>query len=177
MTQWLALIGFAGLLLLALMVSLDALMRFAFSAPIHGVNDVSSVVMAVVIASCIPANLAQRSNISVEVLGALVGPRTHQFLTLFAGIVVFVFIALMAWQFIPYSLRMHQSGRVTWVLAWQVWPWWSAATIFLIFAAFVQALNVINDMVGLNAVFRNGKRGNAPAKGNTVAKQTDKGAE
>lgn len=72
-TLWLALLGFAGLLLLAVMTSLDALLRSAFSAPLHGVNDVSAVVMAVVIASCIPANLAQRRNIAVEVLGASPG--------------------------------------------------------------------------------------------------------
>ena len=64
-THWLSLVGFVGLFLLAIMSTLDALMRSFFSAPIHGVNDVSAVVMAVVIASCIPANLSGRKNITV----------------------------------------------------------------------------------------------------------------
>jgi len=162
-TQWLALVGFAGLLVLALMTSLDALMRFAFSAPIHGVNDVSSVVMAVVIASCIPANLAQRKNISVEVLGVILGPRANRILTLFAGLVVLVFIGLMAWKFIPYAQGMYDSGRRTWVLAWRVWPWWSVATLFLIFAAFVQALNVLQDILALTAPSRHARGDDATA--------------
>ena len=61
----LALIGFTGLLILALMTTLDVLLRWLFKAPIQGVNDISSVVMAVVIAACIPANLAFNQNIRV----------------------------------------------------------------------------------------------------------------
>lgn len=152
-TLWLALLGFAGLLLLAVMTSLDALLRSAFSAPLHGVNDVSAVVMAVVIASCIPANLAQRRNIAVEVLGGVAGPRTHRILTLFAGLVVLAFFGVMAWKFIPYAEGMYLSGRRTWVLAWPVWPWWAAAALFLVFAAAVQALNVLQDVIALKGAF------------------------
>lgn len=156
-TRWLALVGFAGLLLLAAMTSLDALLRSAFSAPIQGVNDVSSVVMAVVIASCVPANLAQRRNISVEVLGAMAGPRVNQLLTIFAGLVVLAFFAVMAWKFVPYAQGMYLSGRRTWVLGWPVWPWWSAAALFLALAVLVQALNVLHDLLALPAVFRAGR--------------------
>ena len=49
MTYILALAGFAGLLVLAMMVTLDILLRFFFGYPLQGVNDVSAVVMAVVI--------------------------------------------------------------------------------------------------------------------------------
>ncbi len=150
--RWLALVGFAGLLALALMMTADALLRTFFSAPLHGVNDVSAVVMAVVIASCIPANLADRKNISVEVLGAVLGVRTNEWLALFSSLVIFVVIALMAWEFIPFVEGMYTSGRRTWVLAWPIWPWWSVATVFLYYAALIQASNVIKD---IDAVLRN----------------------
>lgn len=68
-----ALIGFFGLLVLALMTTLDIGSRWLFGAPIHGVNDVSAIVMAVVIAACMPANLAARQNITVEFLGNMLG--------------------------------------------------------------------------------------------------------
>ena len=148
-TRWLSLIGFVGLFLLAVMTTVDALLRSFFSAPIHGVNDVSAVVMAVVIASCIPANLADRRNISVEVLGAVLGRRPNQILTLLSSIVFLVFISLMAWEFIPYTQGMFNSDRRTWVLAWPVWPWWGVATVFLAFAATIQASNVAHDLIGL----------------------------
>ncbi|WP_372530050.1 TRAP transporter small permease [Oricola sp.] len=145
-THWLSLVGFVGLFLLAIMSTLDALMRSFFSAPIHGVNDVSAVVMAVVIASCIPANLSGRKNITVEVLGAAFGLRADRVLRLFASIVVLVFVSLMAWEFVPYTKVIFESGRQTWVLAWPIWPWWSVATVFLAFAALVQAVNVAQDI-------------------------------
>ncbi len=148
-TRWLSLLGFAGLFVLAMMTTLDAMSRWLFSAPLHGVNDVSSVVMAVVIASCIPANLAQRKNISVEVLGAVSRPLVGRILRAFSSLVVFVFIALMAWQFVPYAQGIHESGRQTWVLKWPVWPWWGLATLFLIFAALIQLANLIADLRAL----------------------------
>ncbi|APE45253.1 hypothetical protein BOO69_02780 [Sulfitobacter alexandrii] len=145
-TRWLALIGFAGLLVLAIMTTLDVLMRWLFDNPIHGVNDVSAVVMAVVIASCIPANLEGRRNISVDVLGAMTGRRATRLLDAFGGFVTLLFIGAVAWQFIGYADSMYHSGRRTWVLALPLWPWWAAATAFLWFAALIQLANVIRDL-------------------------------
>ncbi len=149
--RWLALLGFVGLLALAVMMTVDAILRTFFSAPLHGVNDVSAVVMAVVIASCIPANLSDRKNISVEVLGAVLGLWVNDLLRLFSSLMIFAVVFLMAWQFVPFVDGMYSSGRRTWVLAWPLWPWWSVATVFLYYAAIIQASNVIQDII---AVFR-----------------------
>lgn len=103
--------------------------------------------MAVVIASCIPASLYDRSNITVEVLGSVGGPWLERLLRVFSSLVVFIFILLMACYFVPYTEEIYTTGRQTWVLAWPVWPWWVAATVFLFFAAVVQFLNLINDII------------------------------
>ena len=87
-----ALVGFFGLLLLAAMTTLDVLLRWLFAMPIHGVNDVSSVVMAVVIAACIPANLAMKKNITVEVFGTLGGVRLRRFVEFTASLFTLAFI-------------------------------------------------------------------------------------
>ena len=120
----LALVGFAGLLVLAILTTLDVTLRWAFAYPIHGVNDVSSVVMAVVIAACIPSNLINKQSISVEVLGNAVGHRGRLVIDAFASLCTTVFIVLMAWQFVPYAADLFGNGQRTWVLAWPVWPWW-----------------------------------------------------
>ncbi|MEO3385326.1 TRAP transporter small permease [Mesorhizobium sp. CAU 1741] len=141
-----ALIGFFGLLLLAAMTTLDVLLRWLFQAPIHGVNDVSSVVMAVVIAACIPANLAMKQNITVEVFGALAGPRLHRFFDALASVATLIFMVLVAWRFIPYAEGLRETGDRTWVLAWPLWPWWMASTALMIFAAIVQAIVTLADL-------------------------------
>ena len=145
-SRTLALIGFFGLLVLASMTSLDVLLRWLFSAPIQGVNDVSSVVMAVVIAACIPANLAMKQNITVEVFGNLGGGRIHSALEVFASLLTFVFIVLIAWRFIPYTTSLWVNGDRTWVLAWPVWPWWAVASMMMVLAALVQFFVLVADV-------------------------------
>ena len=167
-SRWLALLGFVGLFVLALMTTLDVLMRWLFSAPIHGVNDVSAVVMAVVISSCIPANLALRKNISVEILGGVLGAGATRLFSAFASLVVFALIAAMAWQFAPFTQGMYESGRQTWVLAWPVWPWWLVATLMLIFAALIQLTNVARDVTSLMTGHSKDKPEDGPKSGDPV---------
>lgn len=142
----LALVGFGGLLVLAVLTTLDVLLRWAFAYPIHGVNDVSSVVMAVVIASCIPSNLVNKQSISVEVLGNFFGPRGRRAITAFASLCTTIFIVLMAWQFIPYAADLYENGQRTWVLAWPVWPWWFFAAGAIVVAAVVQIVVFLSDV-------------------------------
>ncbi len=141
----LALVGFFGLLVLALMTTLDIGSRWLFGAPIHGVNDVSAIVLAVVIAACVPANLAARQNITVEFLGNALGPRAKAFFDGFGGLFTLAFIGLMAWQFIPYSIEVTNSGQTTWVLKWPIGPGWWIATVFLLISVPVQLVVVMFD--------------------------------
>ena len=144
-SQAMALVGFFGLLVLALMTTLDVLSRWLFNAPIHGVNDVSAIVMAMVIAACLPANLAARQNITVEFLGNLWGARAKAALNGFGGIVTLTFVAVMAWRFVPYAIEATESGQTTWVLKLPVAPGWWVATALLLLSVAVQVTVVVSD--------------------------------
>lgn len=142
-----ALIGFFGLFVLALMTSLDVLLRWLFLYPIQGVNDVSAVVMAVVIGACIPANLAMKQNIRVTILGTVGGNRLNGILEVFASIVTLAFIILIAWQFIPYAAGLRETGERTWVLAWPVWPWWAFTALMLCLGVVAQLIVTVSDLL------------------------------
>lgn len=144
-SQAMALVGFFGLLILALMTTFDVLSRWLFNTPIHGVNDVSAIVMAMVIAACLPANLAARQNITVEFLGNLLGPRAKAALDGFGGVVTLIFVAVMAWRFVPYSIEATESGQTTWVLKLPVAPGWWIATALLLLSVPVQLVVVFFD--------------------------------
>lgn len=144
-SQAMALVGFFGLLVLALMTTFDVLSRWLFNEPIHGVNDVSAIVMAMVIAACLPANLAARQNITVEFLGNLLGPRAKAALDGFGGIVTLAFVAVMAWRFVPYTIEATESGQTTWVLKIPVAPGWWIATALLLLSVPVQITVVVFD--------------------------------
>ncbi|MGR1582495.1 TRAP transporter small permease [Thalassobius sp. S69A] len=149
MTYILALAGFAGLLVLAMMVTLDILLRFFFGYPLQGVNDVSAVVMAVVIAACIPQSLMLKQNISIEVLGSMSPQVVRLLLNLFASAAVLLFFVLMVGQFVPYSAAITDSGEKTWVLQWPVGPWWWAATCLLSVAVLAQLVVTLTDLRAL----------------------------
>ena len=142
----LALVGFSGLLVLAILTTLDVSLRWGFAYPIHGVNDVSSVVMAVVIAACIPSNLINKQSISVQVLGNAVGTKGSRFIDAFASLCTMIFVALMAWKFFPYAAGLFENGQRTWVLEWPVWPWWFFATACVVLAALVQFVVLLGDI-------------------------------
>ncbi|KRW94497.1 TRAP transporter small permease [Paracoccus sp. MKU1] len=145
-TRGLALVGFAGLLLLAIMQTANIAARFLFSYPLQGVNDVSAVVMAVVVACCIPECLATRLNIRIDVLGQMFGTRAEAVLNAFASLVTLGVFALIFWNFIPYAAASTASGERTWVLGWPVGPWWWAATAAFLASVLAQAMVVVADL-------------------------------
>lgn len=149
LAHWLALTGFAGLLLLATLVVADIALRGLFGHPLQGVNDVAAVVMAVVVAACIPNALLRKQNISIEVLGDLLGGRAQLMLNAFASLAVLLFFGLLTWKFIPYAASVTASGERTWVLKWPIGPWWWVATGFFAASVLVQFMVVLSDLARL----------------------------
>ena len=144
--HYLALIGFSGLLILAIMVVADIVLRALFDFPLKGVNDVAAIVMAVVVSACIPKSLLLKQNISIEVLGQSLGHRARHALESFAALAVMVFFILMVWQFIPYAQSVTASGQTTWVLKLPVGPWWWLATAFFGVAVLAQLAVFFTDV-------------------------------
>ncbi|WP_407495730.1 TRAP transporter small permease [Pseudooceanicola sp. MF1-13] len=145
----LALVGFSGLLILSIMVVLDIILRTTVDFPLKGVNDVSAMVMAVVIAACIPQALFLKQNISVEILGQVIGGRVYLFLQALASLAVLIFFTLLAWQFVPYSESVWSSGERTWVLGWPIGPWWYVATVGFFVSAVTQLMVFVDDVIAL----------------------------
>jgi TRAP-type C4-dicarboxylate transport system permease small subunit len=142
----LALVGFCGLLLLALMTSLDVLARWLFNQPLHGVNDLSAIALAVIIAACLPANLAERQNITVALVGNSLGGRSKACLEAFGSFAPLVFVSLMAWRFVLYSQEIASSGQTTWVLKLPIAPAWWIATGFMILSIPTQLMALGSDL-------------------------------
>lgn len=59
----------------------------------------------------------------------------------------------MAWQFIPYSMEVTNSGQTTWVLKLPVAPGWWIATVLLLISVPVQLIVVVLDF---SRAFRSG---------------------
>lgn len=137
-TRWLALIGVVGLVAVALVTIGDVLLRWLFNMPVDGVSEISRLVVAVSIASFFPMALAERHHVSIEFLGAALGKRGRLWLDVFAHLATSAFFLVLGWQFILYTIEMRESGETTWLLGWQVAPWWLVTTVFMLICIPVQ---------------------------------------
>jgi TRAP-type C4-dicarboxylate transport system permease small subunit len=127
-----ALIGLAGLLVLALATVLDVLLRWIFNSPIVGLNDTYSLFAAVIIASSFPLCIAQRGNITIRFLGKFLGSRVSNLFETFGNFVTCGIFVLMAWQIWLYANQLLEDGETTWILNWPVSPWWRVITILIL---------------------------------------------
>jgi TRAP-type transport system small permease protein len=142
-TRWLALVGLVGLVAVALVTITDVLLRWLFNLPVDGVGEVSRLVVAVSIASFFPIALVERNNISIQFLGAALGPRARLWLDTIADVVTSFFFLVLGWQFVLYTLEISESGETTWILGWPVTPWWVVTTVFMLFCIPVQLLMLV----------------------------------
>ena len=128
LTQNVALVGFAGLVAVALLTFYDGSARYLGMPRLSGFSDYGELVYPIVIATCFPAGLLRQTNITVRVLGKLVGSRTAMWLEVFAALVTLAFFAVLAWQFWRLTGDYFAAGRSTRTVEMALAPWWVVTT-------------------------------------------------
>ncbi|KPQ20404.1 MAG: Tripartite ATP-independent transporter, DctQ component [Rhodobacteraceae bacterium HLUCCA24] len=138
-TQTAALIGFGGLVAMALLIFYDGAARYLGAPRISGFSDYGEVVFPMVIASCFPAGLLRQTNVTVRAAGKLGGPRMNAVLEAFAALVTLGFFAVLAWQFLRMTGQFADAGRTTRTIGIPLAPWWWITTAIMAFCVPVQA--------------------------------------
>ncbi len=144
-----AVLGLFALLALAALVLANAVMRWLFAAPIDGVRDWVKLVVAIAIASCLPAALALRQNVTIRFLGHLSGKTARNGMELFGALVTLVMFALLAWQLQAWTMELRGYGDTTENIGMKIWPWWQAVTVLFYFTLVVQLLVVVRCLAAL----------------------------
>ncbi|MSU90916.1 TRAP transporter small permease subunit [Rhodobacteraceae bacterium 2CG4] len=139
LTQTVALTGFAGLVVVALLTFYDGSARYIGVPRISGFHDYGELVYPIVIASCFPAGLLRQSNVTVRILGKLIGPRGSMALEAFAGLLTLAFFAVLAWQFVALTSNYAEAGRTTRTVEIPLAIWWWIATAIMALCVPVQA--------------------------------------
>jgi len=144
-----------GLLLFqALLIMADGLSRWWFATPIHGLEDVTSLIIGVIVASFFPAILIDRRNIRVPIVGRFFGDHVSKILDVFGHFVLLLFVSCIAWQFALYALAVrHQT---TLILRLPVAPSLFVIAAILLFCVFVQCFVLLSELRA--AVKRNRSR-------------------
>jgi TRAP-type C4-dicarboxylate transport system permease small subunit len=136
------LIGLAGFQALAFIIVLDVLMRWFFNAPIAGVRDAGSLLIAIIMAASFPACCAARGNVSIRFLGKVLGRRGEDALDILGNVLILIFFTLAVWQTWLYSNELALNNETTMVLGWPMSPWWRAVSILMAFCIPVQIVVV-----------------------------------
>lgn len=131
LTQTVAIIGFLGLVAMALLIFYDGAARYLGVPRISGFSDYGEVVFPIVIASCFPAGLLRQTNVTVRILGKAGGPRLNAVLETFAAAVTLVFFAVLAWQFVRLTMQYGDGGRTTRTIYIPLAPWWWITTTIM----------------------------------------------
>jgi TRAP-type C4-dicarboxylate transport system permease small subunit len=138
-------LGVALLLLQAFLIVADGLARWWFSKPIHGLEDVSGLMISIIVASLFPAILIGRQNIRVTIFGRFFSPKAAAWLDVFGHFVLLAFIIIIAWQFALYAVETR--AQTTLILRLPTAPtMWLTAAILLACAP-IQGFVLLTEIV------------------------------
>ena len=133
-----AAVGFVFLIFISFLTMYDAVMRWLILPSIPGYGDWGLIIFPIIICSTFPAVLIQRRNVSIEFLGAGLGPSAKKILELFASILTFIFFIFLASQFVILGFDIQANNRTTGVEKIPIAFWWWIATFILVFCLPVQ---------------------------------------
>lgn len=143
LTRRVAVLGFMGLVAMALLTLTDVLLRWTHLPRIPGFGDYGEVVFAVVIATCFPAGLLQGHNITIRFLGRAVGRKGAAWLEMIGALATLLFFTLLVWQFVIYTIDLAANTRTTRTLELPLAPWWWITTAVISLTIPVQGLIVV----------------------------------
>jgi TRAP-type C4-dicarboxylate transport system permease small subunit len=138
-TRRVAFIGLMGLLIVAVVTMVDVLLRWLFSAPIEGYEDITRLLFAIIVASCFPAGLLQGRNITIRFLGKALGQRVALYLEALGAIATFFFFTVVTWQVAAFALDETLNNRFTQTLEITTGPWWWFVSFLLLMCIFGHA--------------------------------------
>lgn len=141
--------GVAVLLLQAGAIVLDAGARWLAGKPLYGMEDVNGLLIAVTVASFLPALFLERGNVTIDLLGRQLRPRAARALDLFGQIAALVFILGLAWQYGAYAAALGPRHTVILELPKAPAAW--AVTGLLVLTVLMQLAVVASGVARLRA--------------------------
>ena len=143
-TKRIALVGFTGLVLIALLTFYDGAARYLDLPRVSGFSDVGELLFPIIIASCFPALLIQQKNLTIRVLDRVAGDAIVRYADLAAAVAVLIFFTLLGLQFVQMTLDFHAARRTTATIEIPTAVFWMIATSILWLCVPIQLLVVLS---------------------------------
>ena len=133
----------AALLLVALIITIDILLRWTISAPIKGLFELTELGFVPIIALGLVFTNAQRGHVTMGIMAHLTGRNLG--LNLITGLLTAVCFALLTWFLIYHAGRKLSYGETTLVLGIPVAPLWYAGAAMMALATLAQIATAWHD--------------------------------
>ena len=130
LTRRIALIGVAGMLLIALGTITDVMLRWLFNHPLVGFSEIVEVGLAVAIGATFAAGAAGRVNLTIDILADHLSGGITRWLKLLGASALLVLYVLLAWQMGLHASDLQNRGAATIYLDLERSPYiWTVAVL------------------------------------------------
>ncbi len=150
-TRPIASIGVAGMLTAAGATVLDVLMRWLFNSPFPALNEVVAMLFAVAISATVPAGLANKVNLRIDLLARFMTPRLGLWLDATGSLLLLTFFGLLTWQIYVYAGQLADQGRGTVMLGLPQAPFIYGVAVLLTLGCLVQVVVSANNFRKVSA--------------------------
>jgi len=135
-----AFLGVVAMLGLVFATVADVVLRWLFSAPIVGLNEIVGMGTGVAVAATFPAGAMQRVNLTIELLQNMLSKRKIGWLKVVAHSSLLVFYGLMAWQVTIYAMKLNARAAETVYLKLPTAPFIFAIAAFFVVTTLAQII-------------------------------------
>lgn len=122
-------IGAVALAVMMFLTMLDVALRYVFSSPLTGVNEILEYLMAMLVAFGIVYCAHRKSHVSVDVLFDLLSKGIQKVVTCIMSLIILCLFLLVAWQNIIYIIETYESKLTTSVLYIPTYPFVGAIAL------------------------------------------------
>ena len=131
------------MLVVALVTTADVLLRWLANAPIHGLNEIVGMSMAIAVAATLPAGSSQRVNLTIDLLQGRISIRSVAWLKVSSAVLLLGFYVLLAWRVGLYAEKLQARDAETIFVRLPMAPFVWAITAFLTVSAIVQTVTLL----------------------------------
>ncbi len=143
-TRPIASLGVAGMLTAAGATVLDVLMRWLFNSPFPALNELVGMLFAVAISATVPAGVANKVNLRIDLLSRFMTRRLGMWLDAVGGLFLLTFFTVLSWQIYVYAGQLASQGRGTVMLGLPEAPFIYAVAALLAIGSLVQIIVMLN---------------------------------
>lgn len=140
-------IGVVGMLVIASLTVTDVVLRALFNAPLTGLNEIVSLTLAMAVAACLPAGVARRIGLDIDILCRFMSAEMQARLRMVGQFVLLAFLIVLAWRVGVFARELEASRLTTIILGLPQAPFLWAVTALLAVCIPVQLVIACADLL------------------------------